>query len=131
MIALYNKQAGILAELKLEEMLEVIDSSSSNSSNTGEEAELEKEVKSLKQQIRDAKKEEKVVAGKTEEYPCLGYGAFLTDQNRFIIAELKFDPVSKGAVVSDLSASMRGASEAVRKAQIKLGKHITDLNRGR
>jgi len=93
--------------------------------------ELEKQVKELKQKIRDLESAEKKAEVELETLEDLAIGSYLDENNKFVQVEIRFNPETKAAQFVSEEVPQNNVTIAVRNAQMKLGKHITDLNRRR
>ena len=92
---------------------------------------LEKEIKSLKQIIRDLKSEVKVGEELSDELGDFALGVRINSENKYEIIQISFDKEKKCAIIGDIVKETKSTMEAIRISQLALGKHITVLNKGR
>ena len=91
---------------------------------------LEKLIKTLKIEIRTLKKSSKVFDEDIKDLTNFGFGIKLED-NVWHLAELKFNNDGSRAAVTNILKLDKSVVKAVTLSQRAIGKHITDLNRGR
>lgn len=75
-------------------------------------ADLEKEIKSLKQTIRELKSQVKVGKEVAEGLNDVGYGVFLGEDRNFQIVKLLFDFEKKTAAVDEVVRTTKSVGDA-------------------
>ena len=92
--------------------------------------ELEKEAKILKQKIRDLESAEKKSGEDLQNLPNLSFGAHLSD-GKIAVSLTKYNPEDNSSQFVETLFEEKSATAAIRKAQLELGKYMSELNKKR
>lgn len=74
--------------------------------------ELEKEVRSLKSEIRELRKSSKAATGNLESLPFSGVGIAKDNDGKYNLVKLKFNLENNSAAVEDVFKIVKGRSDA-------------------
>ena len=95
-------------------------------------AEVEKELKELKQKFRELAQEKKSFAAEEKDLTNLGYGVILDEEsNKFSLVALKFNVEKKSAIIGEVKEISKSAMEASTYAKRAVVDEIVKLNKGR